>query len=179
MDREIAKELLIACEETIASLTAAEGVIRRIQDDDERRSLMQSLALVIADVLGSIRAPVVLEHPDLVPQVGPGNPDASLNEEEQRAASKLGPADLELIDQTLLAECTSSWRKLARIVGAALGTLQERMPGVPDTYYAQRVALLVEAGHLESQGNLQYMRFSEVRLPSGPGTSTAVSNAAS
>jgi len=38
------------------------------------------------------------------------------------------------------------------------------VPGIPDIYYANRVRALVEAGRLESQGNLDYMRFSEVRL---------------
>jgi hypothetical protein len=169
MEREIARELLAACEQTISSLTAAEEAIRRIQDADERRHLMRSLAMVVADVLGTIRAPVVLEHPDLVPSVDPGDPDTLLDEVEQRAVLALSPADLELIDQMILSKCASSWRKVARIVGTALGELQGRLPGVPDSYYAQRVALLVEAGSLESQGNLQHMRFSEVRLPSVSG----------
>jgi hypothetical protein len=43
--------------------------------------------------------------------------------------------------------------------------LQDKLPEIPDGYYAQRVALLVNAGNLHSQGNLDYMRFSEVRLP--------------
>ena len=42
--------------------------------------------------------------------------------------------------------------------------LHELPVDVPDGYYAQRVALLVDSGKLESQGNLEYMRFSEVRL---------------
>jgi len=166
MEREIAKDLFDACEQTIASLTAAEEAIRRIPDDAERRHLMQSLAGVIADVLGTIRAPVVRLYPDLEPAAALGEPDTVLDEQGLRVASSLSSADLELIDQTLLAECAPSWRKVARIVGAAMNTLQGRLPGVPDSYYAQRVAVLVQAGLLESQGNLQHMRFSEVRLSS-------------
>ena len=37
--------------------------------------------------------------------------------------------------------------------------------GLPDIYYAQRVLSLVDAGRLEAQGDLKYLRFSEVRLP--------------
>ena len=59
----------------------------------------------------------------------------------------------------------SSWRKVARIVGMTIGDLSERLPNVPDVYYAQRVRRLVAVGELESQGNLAYMRYSEVRLP--------------
>ncbi len=35
---------------------------------------------------------------------------------------------------------------------------------VPDVFYSQRLRDLVSAGHLEAQGNLYRMRFSEVRL---------------
>ena len=40
----------------------------------------------------------------------------------------------------------------------------ERLAGIPDRFYAMRVRALVEAGVLEAQGNLQRMRFSEVRI---------------
>ena len=43
--------------------------------------------------------------------------------------------------------------------------LTNRVIGIPDVFYAQRVRKLVEDGHLEAQGNLAYMRYSEVRLP--------------
>jgi len=39
------------------------------------------------------------------------------------------------------------------------------VPKVPDIFYAERVRNLVAEGKLESQGNLLYMGFSEVRLP--------------
>ncbi|WP_425530461.1 DUF3658 domain-containing protein [Xanthomonas oryzae] len=35
---------------------------------------------------------------------------------------------------------------------------------MPDIFYAQRIRHLVSAGHLEASGNLNRMRFSEVRL---------------
>ena len=65
----------------------------------------------------------------------------------------------------LLAQATQTWRKVARIVGLATGELSERLPDIPDVYYAQRVRRLVAVGELESQGDLAYMRYSEVRLP--------------
>jgi len=40
-----------------------------------------------------------------------------------------------------------------------------RVPGLPDLYYANRVRVLVERGLLVAEGNLDYMRYSEVRLP--------------
>ena len=164
MEHEVAADLLTACEKTIASLTEVEHAVHRISDEEERRRLLRALSDVIADVLMSIRAPVVRQYPDLEPPAVLGQPDTNLSEEDQKLASGLTPADLELIDATLLSECAPSWRKVARVVGTAMNSLQHQFPGIPDGYYAQRVVLLVSSGSLESQGNLNYMRFSEIRL---------------
>jgi len=79
--------------------------------------------------------------------------------------SRLKQEDLWEIDRVLLAQSSTQWRKVVRIVGMTIGELSERFPNIPDIYYAQRVRRLVAVGELESQGNLEYMRFSEVRLP--------------
>ena len=92
-------------------------------------------------------------------------PDPPLNVEQSLRVSQLKQADLLEMDRVLLAQAAPSWRKVARIVGGAVGELSTRLPNVPDIYYAQRVRNLVAAGQLESQGNLLYMRYSEVRLP--------------
>jgi hypothetical protein len=42
----------------------------------------------------------------------------------------------------------------------------DRINGIPDIFYSQRIRELVEKKLLESQGDLQFMRYSEVRLPS-------------
>ena len=73
--------------------------------------------------------------------------------------------EVQEIDAALLAECTASWRKVARVVGEVMLHHSERFPEISDGYFATRVAFLVSEGLLDSQGNLGYMRFSEVRLP--------------
>jgi hypothetical protein len=92
-------------------------------------------------------------------------PDPPLNAEQSLRVSRLTQEDLWAMDRELLAQASKNWRKVARIVGMAIGELSGRIPNVPDLYYAQRVRHLVEVGKLESQGNLAYMRYSEVRLP--------------
>ncbi|HEU5134435.1 MAG TPA: DUF3658 domain-containing protein, partial [Steroidobacteraceae bacterium] len=79
--------------------------------------------------------------------------------------SKLTQDDLLEMDRVLVAQASTGWRKVARIVAGAIDALSARLPDVPDVYYAQRVRNLVAAGQLESQGNLLFMRHSEVRLP--------------
>ncbi len=70
-----------------------------------------------------------------------------------------------MIDKALLANCGQRWRKVAAIVGFTITDENlQRFDGVPDIYYAQRVRAFVESGDLESSGNLDYMRYSEVRL---------------
>jgi hypothetical protein len=92
-------------------------------------------------------------------------PDPPLNTEQSLRVSRLTQEDLWEIDRVLLSQASHQWRKVARIVGMTIGELSDRFPNVPDIYYAQRVRHLVEVGKLESQGNLAYMRFSEVRRP--------------
>ena len=47
----------------------------------------------------------------------------------------------------------------------AMGKLEHPVVGIPDSYYAQRVAALVSEGKLVSQGDLKRMHSSEVKLP--------------
>jgi pimeloyl-[acyl-carrier protein] methyl ester esterase len=92
-------------------------------------------------------------------------PDPPLDVEQSLRVSKLTQDDLWDIDREILAQSARSWRKVARVVGQAIDKLSARIPDVPDIYYAQRVRHLVEIGKLESQGDLHFMRNSEVRLP--------------
>lgn len=93
--------------------------------------------------------------------------DWSLTEGEALLIAGLPPELITRIDDALLAESTHRFQKVARIVGGVMQSFSDGPSGIPDIYYARRIAKLVEAGLLESQGNLRRMRFSEVRLP-GP-----------
>jgi hypothetical protein len=45
--------------------------------------------------------------------------------------------------------------------------LQKEFPDIPDAFYLLRIKHFAESGLIESAGNLNRMRYSEVRLP-GP-----------
>jgi hypothetical protein len=92
-------------------------------------------------------------------------PDGPLDPEQSLRVSRLKQEDLWEMDRVLLAQSARTWHKVAHIVLMTMGELSERFPNVPDVYYAQRVRRLVAVGELESQGNLECMRLSEVRLP--------------
>ena len=164
MDRPVAEQVFAACENALAELTKIERALHGLEDEVERRDLMKSLSFVIADVLGTIRAPVVRQFPELVTAKEPAEPDDVLDEGDQGIVSTLGPSDLTLVDSALMAECVTSWRKSARVVMGAMKVLDRKLPDLPVALFAQRIATLVQSGRLQSQGNLRHLRFSEVKL---------------
>ena len=92
-------------------------------------------------------------------------PDAPPSEEQQARIDQLTGEELRTIDDAILANATGPWRKVAMVVGLAISNNVRGIPGIPDVFYAQRVKKLVEEGQLESRGDLNCMRFSEVRQP--------------
>ena len=94
-------------------------------------------------------------------------PDGPLTPEQEALVASLSADFLRKVDAALLSQAKGTWRKVAMLVGSAMMDSALRVPGLPDTFYAMRVRKLVEVGVLEAEGNLDYMRFSEVRLPGG------------
>jgi len=92
-------------------------------------------------------------------------PDPPLTEEQQARVDQLTAEELQMIDDALIADACSQFRKVARIVGTAMMATEDSIKHIPDLFYAARVRKLVEEGRLVSEGNLEYMRFSEVKLP--------------
>ena len=92
-------------------------------------------------------------------------PDPPLSPEQAKVAASLSPELVARIDAELLSHAKPRNRKVAMLVGMAMGNSQVQVPGLPDLFYAQRVRELVAKGQLVAEGNLDFMRFSEVRLP--------------
>ena len=92
-------------------------------------------------------------------------PDSALTPEQLKMVEELSDAENLAIDDALLSNTSSQWRKVARVIGATMNKLTSRVSGIPDTYYSQRIQKLVKDGRLESQGDLSYMKYSEIRQP--------------
>jgi hypothetical protein len=86
----------------------------------------------------------------------------------------------ELVDQTILACCKPQFLKVARVIVDTATALKvpkplterlfideapEKPMGTEVDFIADRIKALVTAEKLESQGNLDRWRFSEIRLP--------------
>ncbi len=94
-------------------------------------------------------------------------PDRELTPEQVKLVEELTDAEVQAIDDTLLANTCDKWRKVARVVGTTMMELPCRVKEIPDVFYSQRIQKLVKDELLESQGDLSYMRYSEVRRPKG------------
>jgi hypothetical protein len=94
-----------------------------------------------------------------IPEANP-----SPNAEEQSASAKLTEADLRVIDAAILANCSHRWLKVALVVTSTEDALKEHYPALSYVYYSTRVVCLASKGRLEFQGDLQHIRFCEVRI---------------
>lgn len=94
--------------------------------------------------------------------------DAAPDEAALGRIAALRPEQIQAIDAVLMSVCDDRWRKVAYVVDRAMGGIPDRVPGIPDGFYAARVCGLVARGLLESQGDLARMRYSEVRLAMKP-----------
>lgn len=92
-------------------------------------------------------------------------PDTALTPEQAKLVEELSDTEVQAVDDALFANTGDEWRKVARVVGTTMMELPCRVEGIPDAYYSQRIRKLVNDGLLESQGNLSYMRYSEIRRP--------------
>lgn len=90
--------------------------------------------------------------------------DRAMDPYQQARAEKLTEAQLQTIDDCILSHITHQFRKTAKVVALTMGDIRENFPGLPDAFYSGRIKRLAEAGLIEAVGNLNRMRFSEVRL---------------
>ena len=91
--------------------------------------------------------------------------DPELDADDLFAVASLSPDDVQAIDNALVANSHTHWRKVAYVVCIAMDAYPEQFHDIPDIFYAARIKTLVSQGLLEAQGNLSRMRFSEIRLP--------------
>jgi len=168
IQRELAAQLYEIYERALGVLSEAEPIIFDSLEGEARDEFSEAHGHVIVEILSKLRAPLVIQYRDLDTHVHEGPPDTLLDADEQAAADRLDAAQIQRIDEALLSDCVRSARKVARIVGNAWMQLRDELVDVPVGFYAQRVKAIVDAGKLESRGNLDHMRFSEVRLPRNP-----------
>ncbi len=92
-------------------------------------------------------------------------PYSDLTAEQKDKIAQLSDQDLSEINTLILSNSSKHWRKQAMVIAKTMSELEIRFPEISDNFYAEYISKLVKEGYLESQGNLKYIRFSEIRLP--------------
>lgn len=93
-------------------------------------------------------------------------PDGELSDEQITQVNELTEDEIEDIDIALLSFASRKhYRKMAYLVGMTITRFPIRVEGIPDIFYAQRVRSLVERGQLVHEGDLNRMRYCEVKIP--------------
>ncbi|MEP7074727.1 MAG: DUF3658 domain-containing protein [Acidobacteriota bacterium] len=77
-------------------------------------------------------------------------PIGPLTEEQQERLDRLTENELRTIDDSLMADASTQWRKVARIVGSAMTANEEAIEKVSDIFYVLRLRKLVDEGRLIS-----------------------------
>lgn len=168
IEPEAAAVLYEIYERALVVLSEAEDTIYALPEGPARDEFVKAHSSVIVDILFTLRAPLVLQYGDLDTTRPEGPPESLLDAEEQATVDRLTAEQIQRIDDALLSDCTSRGHKVARIIGTAFKLLRDELPKVPGGFYSQRVQALVAEGKLDSRGDLDYMRFSEVRLARDP-----------
>ena len=94
-----------------------------------------------------------------------GDLDRELTPEEEFNVSKLKAKDLKIIDAALLAEASTSERKISWVVGKTMKSLGPNFDHIPAVFLARRVRKLIGEGKLETNGDTDYIRRKEAKPP--------------
>lgn len=77
------------------------------------------------------------------------------------------------LDDIILSNANARWRKVALVMALTNDRIREIQLDASLDEIAERIKALVRTGRLESQGNLDRWRHSEVRLPAPDETQVA------
>ena len=124
---------------------------------------MRGLATLLVGQSEEFRATAVSRCPEL--ETVEPLPDTHLDPEEHELVCQLTQSDLDVIDEAVLHSSASTWRKVSRVIGGAMVALEVDSLEYPRGLYVRRIGSLVGSGRLQAKGNLEFMRLSEVRLP--------------
>jgi len=117
-------------------------------------------------LLQEFQSPIFEKCPELMPAPSwQDEAEPRLTDKQKESVSKLSEEQLKNIDNALLSYANKRFQKVAKIVAKFITESNLHLPEIPDVFYAQRIAELSSKGLLESQGNLKFMRYSEVRVP--------------
>ena len=69
-----------------------------------------------------------------------------------------------IIDKLIFLHLTEKWKKVSYVVGKVLIEGGEELKELKDHNVAERIQLLADSNKIEVRGNIEEMRFSEIRI---------------
>jgi len=165
MSEEIDKEINNLILESLEKIDIVIGKIFLSRGNSKLYSLETIAKAKIA--LGEFQKSIFERRPELRPPPPDDYiADREITEKEREYINLLSSKKIKEIDNALLFYAKNNYLKVARLVGDMLMNKEIHTEGIPDIFYSERIRKLVKDGFLESQGDLYYMRYSEVRLNS-------------
>ena len=70
-------------------------------------------------------------------------PDGALTNEKLHSVEKLTDAEVQAVDDVLLANSSHHWRKVARVGGTTMREIPGRFEGIPDVFYGRAVPICI------------------------------------
>ena len=157
MNREQAEDILEYLLEAAFELDEAKAAANVFADQDKYAAALSALIIKLnSELLQAIYA----RFRDLIPFEEFPEISSSLRWDQVQLPPSVSEAQ---VDQIILSVIAPQWHKMARIIWDAVKRSEELALGVRDEAFAARIQVLVEAGRLESQGDLRKWRHSEVR----------------
>ena len=157
MNREQAEDILEYLLEAAFELDEAKAAANVFADQDKYAAALSALIIKLnSELLQAIYA----RFRDLIPFEEFPEISSSLRWDQVQLPPSVSEAQVEKI---ILSGIAPKWHKMARIIWDAVKRSEELALGVRDEAFAARIQVLVEAGRLESQGDLRKWRHSEVR----------------
>ena len=157
MNREQAEDILEYLLEAAFELDEAKAAANVFADQDKYAAALSALIIKLnSELLQAIYA----RFRDLIPFEEFPEINSSLRWDQVQLPPSVSEAQ---VDQIILSVIAPQWHKMARIIWDAVKRSEELALGVRDEAFAARIQVLVEAGRLESQGDLRKWRHNEVR----------------
>ncbi len=157
MNREQAEDILEYLLEAAFELDEAKAAANVFADQDKYAAALSALIIKLnSELLQAIYA----RFRDLIPFEEFPEINSSLRWDQVQLPPSVSEAQ---VDQIILSVIAPQWHKMARIIWDAVKRSEELALGIRDEAFAARIQVLVEAGRLESQGDLRKWRHSEVR----------------
>jgi hypothetical protein len=162
VDEDQAAEIFDYLFQAARELDEARAAADQLADHDKDAAEISELAIKLNSEL--IEA-LFQRFPDLLPFTEFPTINSSLRWGQVRLPPSASEAQ---VDQIIFSVVALDWRKMARIIWFAVKQSHELALGVTDEMFAARIQVLVDAGRLESQGDVRKWRHSEVRLKAEP-----------